>query len=104
MRGFAQVGKCFGALVLACRAGQTLLCRTPSSHSWTATEAAYQLSEAFAASRGEEGADPNYTTLQTLALAMTADADYLEEVWEAVRRDGIRRLDREANHRRSVLA
>ena len=55
----------------------------PSSHTWTATEAAYQLSEAFAASRGEEGADPNYTTLQTLALAMAADADYLEEVWAA---------------------
>jgi hypothetical protein len=50
---------------------------------WTPTEAAYLLSEAYAASRGKDGADPNFATLQALAVAMGADPDYMAEVWDA---------------------
>ena len=50
---------------------------------WTATEAAYFLSEAYASNMGEDGADPNFTTLQLLATAMGADPDYMAEVWDA---------------------
>lgn len=48
---------------------------------WTPTEAAYLLSDAYASSMQEDGADPNFTTLQTLALS--ADPDYMAEVWDA---------------------
>ena len=48
---------------------------------WTPTEAAYHLSEAYAASIGVDGADPNFTALHALALAMEADTDYMEEGW-----------------------
>ena len=60
---------------------------------WTPTEAAYLLSEAYASSMGEDGADPNFTTLQTLTLTLSADPNYTAEVWNAwceeMERDGL---------------
>lgn len=49
---------------------------------WMPFEVAHHLSEAYAASQGEETAEPDLATLEAMAQALDADPEYLEEVWE----------------------